>query len=139
MTGPRLRKPGLLILALALCTAGCGSTSTFEVEGRETQVNVWLTAPDFCQHGGRVDALIYIGPYKVVQGPVEFPQGTPTVNLPPLFIRAGCYDVAAVLDGGRYSVRERIDITRQGWVQVILRGGRIRIDYDDKQPDPWGR
>lgn len=139
MTGFPLRLAGLLALAIVLLAPACGSTSTFEVENRETQVNVWLTAPDFCATGGRVDALIYIGPYKVVQGPVEFPQGTPTVNLPPVFIRTGCYDVAAVLDGGRYSVRERIDITREGWVQVILRGGRIRIDYDEKQPDPWGR
>ena len=139
MTGRHLLRVGLCLLTLALFAPACGSTSTFEVENRETQVNVWLTAPDFCATGGRVDALIYIGPYKVVQGPVEFPANTPTVNLPPVFIRTGCYDVAAVLDGGRYSVRERIDITRQGWVQVILRGGRIRIDYDEKQPDPWGR
>ena len=129
----------LLMLLLALAAPACGSRSTFDVENRETQVNVWLTVPDLCNRGGSVEALIYVGPYKVVQGPIVFQQGSPTVNLPPLFIRAGRYDVAAVLDGGRYSVREQIDITRESWVQVILSGGRIRIDYSDRQPDPWGR
>ena len=129
----------LLMLLLGLAMPACGGRSTWEVENRETQVNVWLTAPDSCQQAHNLDALIYIGPYKVVQGPVHFPEGTPTVNLPPVFIRAGCYDVAAVIDGGRFSVRERIDIRKESWVQVILRGNRLRIDYDEKQPDPWGR
>lgn len=129
----------LLVLALALAAPACGSNATFEVEGRETPVHAWLTVPHLAEAGGRIDALIYVGPHKVVQGPVVFPQGSPTVNLPPLYIRAGTYDVAAVLDGGRFSVRERITVVRESWVQVVLRGGRIRIDYDDRQPDPWGR
>ena len=129
----------LLILLLALAAPACGGRSTWEVENRETQVNCWLTAPDSCAQAHDLDALIYIGPYKVVQGPVEFPKGTPTVNLPPVYIRAGCYDVAAVIDGGRYSVREQITISKESWVQVILRGGRLRLNYSERQPDPWGR
>lgn len=129
----------LLLLLLALAAPACGGRSTWEVENRETQLNCWLTVPHLAENGGRIDALIYVGPYKVVQGPVVFPKGSPTVNLPPIFIRAGRYDVAAVLDGGRFSVREQIDIVRESWVQVALCDGRIRIEYDDKQPNPWGR
>lgn len=128
----------LSIVLLALAASACGSHS-FEVEGRETQVNAWLTVPHLAEQGGRIDALIYIGPYKLVQGPVVFQKGNPTVNLPPLFLRAGSYDAAAVLDGGRFSVRERLDIESESWVQVVLRNNQIRIEFSERQPDPWGR
>ncbi len=128
----------LLILALSLAAPACGSHS-FDVEGRETPVNVWLTVPELAAEGGSIDALIYIGPYKVVQGPVVFEKGSPTVNLPALYLRAGGYDVAAVLDNGRVSVRERVQIESESWVQIILRGNRLILEYDERQPDPWGR
>ena len=122
---------------LALCAPACAHS--YDVEGRETRVNVWLTVPELAEGGGQVEALIYVGPYKVVQGPVVFTKGSPTVNLPPLFIRSGTRDVAAVLDGGRYSVREAVEIEGESWLQIILRDGRLSIEYDDDQPDPWGR
>ena len=128
----------LLALVLALAMPACGS-NTFDVEGRETPVNVWLTVPHLAAEGGRIDALIYIGPYKVVQGPVRFDKGSPTVNLPPLYLRAGGYDVAAVVDNGRFSVRERVTIAQESWVQIILRGNRLILEFDGRQPDPWGR
>lgn len=127
----------LAVLVLAGCASAC--THSYDVERRETRVNVWLTVPELAEQGGRIDALIYVGPYKVVQGPVIFPKGTPTVNLPPLYIRGGRRDVAAVLDGGRYSVRESVDVRGECWVQVILRNGRLTIAEDDEQPDPRGR
>ncbi len=136
-----LRALLILVLAsgaLALGAPACASHS-FDVEGRETQINIWLTVPHLAAEGGTIDALVYIGPYKVVQGPVVFEKGSPTVNLPPLFIRSGAYDVAAVLDGGRFSVRENLDIEDESWVQVVLRDNRITLEYDDEQPDPWGR
>jgi len=127
----------LIILVLALGAPACAHS--FDVEARETRINVWLTVPHLAKEGGTINALIYVGPYKVVQGPIVFEKGSPTVNLPPLFIRSGSYDVAAVLDGGRFSVRENLDIEDESWVQVILRDTRISLEYDDEQPDPWGR
>jgi hypothetical protein len=127
----------LIILILAIGAPACAHS--FDVEARETRINLWLTVPHLAKEGGTIEALIYVGPYKVVQGPVVFEKGSPTVNLPPLFIRAGSYDVAAVLDGGRFSVRENLDIEDESWVQVVLRENRITLEYDDEQPDPWGR
>lgn len=123
----------LTVLALGACS------TTAEVEGRETRVNVWLTVPSLAQEGGRIDALIYVGPYKVVEGPVDFPKGTPTVNLTPLFIGAGSRDVSAVLGNGRHSARDTVNIQQESWIRVALIDGRLRIDFDDEQPDPWGR
>jgi hypothetical protein len=111
----------------------------FRVEGRETRVNIWLTMPHLAQAGGQVEALVYVGPYKVVHGPVVFEKGSPTVNLPPLFIREGSYDVAAVIDGGRFSIRENIDIEGESWVQIIVRDQKVSLEYTERQPDPWGR
>ena len=127
----------LTTAVLALLAPACAHH--YDVEARETRVNVWLTVPALAEQGGRMDALIYVGPYKVVQGPVVFTKGSPTVNLPPLYIREGTRDVAAVLDGGRYSVRESIEIHDESWIQLILRDGRLSVLYDDEQPDPWGR
>ncbi len=127
----------MLTIVAALALAACSTTA--EVEGQETRVNIWLTAPHLAQNGGRINALIYVGPYKVVEGPVDFPQGTPTVNLTPLYIGAGTRDVSAVLAGGRFSARESVEIERESWIRVTLVENRISIEFDDEQPDPWGK
>ncbi|MDA1194632.1 MAG: hypothetical protein O2894_05555 [Planctomycetota bacterium] len=128
----------LLALLVAWALTSCASHD-YGVEGRETPVHVWLTVPELAAQGGQIDALIYIGPYKAVQGPVQFRAGSPTVNLTTLFIRAGSYDCAAVLDNGRLNVRERFDISGECWVQVVLKGGRLSLTFDDRQPDPLAR
>ncbi len=125
----------ILPLALLLLLAACSTTS--DVEGRETRVNVWLTAPHLAKDGGTLEALIYVGPYKVVEGPVAFPKGTPTVNLTPLFIGSGSREVSVVLAGGRFSARETVQVERESWIQVVLVDGRVGIKLEDEQPDPW--
>ncbi|MDJ0523205.1 MAG: hypothetical protein QNJ90_14135 [Planctomycetota bacterium] len=129
---PRTLLTVLSLLLLAACS------TTAEVEGQQTRVNVWLTVPSLAENGGRIEALVYVGPYKVVEGPVDFPKGTPTVNLPPLFIGAGSREVSAVLGGGRFSARESVSIERESWIQIVLTGNSVRIDFDDEQPNPWG-
>lgn len=126
----------LLTLLAALALGACSTTA--EVEGQETRVNIWLTAPHLAESGGSIQALIYVGPYKVVEGPVHFPKGSPTVNLTPLYIGAGPRDVSAVLGDGRFSARDSVGIERESWIQVILVGNALRIEFDDEQPDPWG-
>ncbi len=126
-----------LCLLAVLTVSAC--TSTSEVEGRETRVNVWLTVPHLAKEGGTIEALIYVGPYKVVEGPVDFPKGSPTVNLPPLFIGAGPRDVSAVLAGGRFSARDAVTIEGESWIRITLLDGSLDIDLEDEQPDPWGR
>jgi len=129
-----MRRPLALLLALAL--AACATTS--EVEGRETRVNVWLTVPRLAKEGGTIQALIYVGPYKVVEGPVDFPKGTPTVNLTPLYIGAGPRQVSAVLAAGRFSARASVTIEKESWIHITLVDGALDIDLTDEQPDAWG-
>ena len=126
-----------LTLIAALTLGACATTA--EVEGQETRLNVWLTVPALAENGGRIDALIYVGPYKVVEGPVDFPKGTPTVNLTPLYLGAGRRDVSVVLAGGRYSARDSVTVERESWIRVTLIDSSLRIDFDDEQPDPWGK
>jgi len=134
-----LRGPGTLLLlaALALALPACGHT--YEVESRETRVNVWLTAPSIAAEGGSIDALIYVGPYKVVEGPVQFPKGVSTVILPPLFIRSGQRKVSVVLGGGRYTATSNVKIEREGWIDITLRSRALSIAFTEVEPSRIGR
>jgi hypothetical protein len=135
----RVRFAVLTCLAAAAfaCLPAC--THTFDVERRETPVHVWLTIPALAERGGQVDALIYVGPYKVVQGTVNFPQGVPTVDLPTLFVRPGPRPVSAVLDRGRASGRETVTIEGESWIQIVVRGSAVSIRASDEQPSGWGQ
>ena len=68
---------------------------------------------------------------------MAFPKGTPTVNLTPLFIGSGPREVSAVLAGGRFSARETVEIEKESWIQITLVDGRVGIQLEDEQPDPW--
>lgn len=113
-------------------------TTSYDVENRETPVHVWLTAPGLSQEGGTLDALIYVGAHKVVEGPVRFPAGVPTIMLPTVYLRSGETLVSAVIDRGRLAAREEVEIDGEGWVQITV-GQGITIRHDDSQPSPWGR
>jgi len=128
----------LLIAALALTVSGCGSHS-FDVEDRQTRVNVWLTAPAVAAQGGSIDALIYVGPYKVVEGPVDFPQGVNTVILPPIYIRGGQRKVSVVLAGGRYKATSNINVRRESWLDITLRNRALRVNFMEGEPSRIGR
>ncbi len=133
---------GRLVWLLAGVAMAVGLTTscspTWDVEQRETPVHVWLTAPELARSGGTLDALIYVGPYKVVQGPVQFAQGGPTVNLPTLFIRAGNREVSAVIDRGRASTKSTVGIEKESWIQITVRGNTVSIRKTEEQPSPWG-
>lgn len=124
------------LVSAAGLSASC--SRTWDVERRETPVHVWLTVPELAANGGQVNALIYVGPYKVVQGPVVFPKGGPTVNLPTLFIRSGERIVSGVVDRGRASATATVVIEDETWIQITVRGNTMSIRKADEQPSPWG-
>lgn len=134
-----LRGPGTLLLlaALVLPLPSCGHT--FEVESRETRVNVWLTAPAVAAEGGSIDALIYVGPYKVVEGPIQFPKGVNTVILPAQYIRSGQRKVSVVLGDGRYTATANINVQREGWIDITLRSRVCSIVFTEVEPSRIGR
>lgn len=138
----RLRSPlqigSLLLLGLlALLATSCGHT--YEVEGRETRVNIWLTAPAIAAEGGSIQALIHVGPYKVVDGPVLFPKGVNTVILPPVYVRAGQRKVSTVLGGGRYSATSNIGLQHESWLDITLRNRALKVVFTEIEPSRIGR
>lgn len=141
---PASRRPAaLLLLALLLLPpallTGC-SNPAYLVEQREVPVHVWLSAPDLAAQGGSVQALIYVGPQKVVEGPVRFEAGRGTVELPSAYVRAGEVTISAVLDGGSASASDRVEIGSEAWVHVTLRGRAASLRVSETQPPmPAGR
>ena len=127
----------VLATCLVLGVSGCGHT--FDVEGRQTRVNVWLTAPALAERGESLEALIYVGPYKVVDGPVEFPAGINTVILPPVYLRQGSHKVSVVLAGGTFTSDRSIGVTRESWLDITLRNRVLNIGYVEGEPSRIGR
>lgn len=126
-------------LALAGATLGACGSHPYRVEEREVPVHVWLTAPQLAEQGGTVQALVYVGPMKVVEGPVRFEPGKPTVALPTAYVRAGTLSVSAVLEGGALSATQQLDVTQESWVQITLRGRTLTLGSSETQPSPLGR
>ncbi len=138
MTRPRAARPLLACLALMVCVGLTACNTTYNVEGRETPVHVWLTAPDMPAGGGTIDALIYVGPEKIAEGAVHFPAGTTTINFPPVRVRMGDTLVSAVVRRGTVAARETFEVEGESWVQVLVRGGTVELRFDDQQPNPFG-
>lgn len=129
-----LRRTALLLVLAALVTA-TGCRNDFSVEQRETPVHVWLHAPDLAPAGGTVNALIYVGSEKVVEGPVRFPPGVLNVEFPTVFMPAGANKtVSVVLNGGEISATDRVNVSGDTWVQISVRGRRIEIKGYGREP-----
>ncbi len=143
MTVGRLRRltPLLSLLPLLVAPALLGACSShpYRVEEREVPVHVWLSAPELARAGGTVEALVYVGSTKVVEGPVRVEAGRPTVALPTAFVRAGPVTVSAVLGGGAAAAEERVEVEGETWVQVRLVGRGASLRVTEEQPSPDGR
>jgi len=126
----------VLLLGASLGSSAC--QSSFDLEGRDVRVNVWLTDPSMAAQGGQVQALIYVGAVKVVDGPVVFPQGASTVSLPPVYVRSGDTRVSAVLRQGALAIQDEVDIEGESWIQFVVRGRELDLEFDDQQPDVFG-
>ena len=88
--------------------------------------------------GGRIHALIYVGSYKVVEGPVEFRAGVPTVALPTVYMNVGDVTVSAVLAGGSITATRSVEIEGESWIEVIVKARGVRIVHSETQPLPSG-
>jgi hypothetical protein len=123
-----------LVAALGLLLALPCCASDYLVESRLTPVHVWLSAPELAAAGGSVDALIYVGSEKVVEGPVAFPAGVSTVTFPTIHVNGGERLVQVVLAGGTITASQPVVVSRETWVHVTLTRGVARIASDDEQP-----
>lgn len=124
---------GLLLATALLLPAACAHD--FTVENRETPVHVWLTAPDLANTGGTLDALIYVGAEKAIEGPVRFPPGVLHVALPTLYVTSGDRVVSAVLEGGAISATDEVDIDGETWIQVTVQRRGVTIRDLDRPPN----
>jgi hypothetical protein len=132
---PVLRRAAAL---LALLTSGLVGLSAcahdYLIEDRLTPVHVWLSAPEVATAGGRVDALIYVGAEKVVEGPVVFAPGVATVTFPTLHVNAGSRLVQVVVARGTITASQEVNVSGETWVHVTLARGAVTIATDDEQP-----
>jgi hypothetical protein len=106
----------------------------FAVERRETPVHVWLSAPDLSRRGGTIQALVYVGGYKAVDGAVEFAEGVSTVTFPTLYMNSGAKRVHVVLDRGAVVTSQDVAVDRETWVHVTLSHGAATVRSYDEQP-----
>lgn len=121
-------------LLLAASTALAGCAHSYEVENRDTPVHVWLSAPDLGDAGGSLSARVEVGGQVLLDGPVTFRPGVPTVELPIARVRTGSVPVAVTLDGGRVSARQSVGIPNEAWIRVVVRGGAVSISSFRDQP-----
>jgi hypothetical protein len=130
--GQALRTAALLAGSI-LGFGGCISHD-YRVEQREVPVHVWITAPDVAARGGSLQALIYVGSQKVVEGWVAFESARPTVALPDAYVRAGATSVSVVLADGSMTVNQTVNIEGEAWLQVTVRGGAATLRHTRTQP-----
>jgi hypothetical protein len=119
-------------LPLALALSACAHD--YLVEDRLTPVHVWLSAPEIAARGGGVDALVYVGGEKVVEGPVAFAPGVSTVTFPTIHVNSGSRLVQVVLARGTITASQEVNVTGETWIHVTLDRGAVRITSDDEQP-----
>jgi hypothetical protein len=119
---------GLLVLALSACA------HDYLVEDRRTPVHVWLSAPEIGAHGGRIEALVYVGAEKVVEGSVAFAPGVSTVTFPTIHVNRGSRLVQVVLARGAMTSSQEVNVDGETWIHVTLSRGAVTIASDDEQP-----
>jgi hypothetical protein len=117
----------------------CGCAHDYTLEERETPIHVWITAPELAERGETVSALVYVGGQKVVEGPITFQPGKPTVVLPSVTARAGTVRASAVLFDGSVSSQATIGVEGEAWVQILVRGRTASIRSFEEQPSPQAR
>jgi hypothetical protein len=133
------RRLASLLACLVLPWATPGCAHDYALEGRETPVHVWITAPEQAARGETITALVYVGGQKAVEGPITFQPGKPTVILPSVTTRAGSVRVSAVLFDGAVSTNQTVGIEGESWVQIVVRGRSASIRATEEQPNPQMR
>lgn len=121
----------LALVAAALPLAAC--KTSWELENRETPVNVVLLAPAAAQAPQRMSLLVYVGDRKAVDGTVTFPQGTTRVNAPTVYVRSGAPTVSVVLDG-RAVASSAVNVQQPTFVVITLTGAGATIASDTQDP-----
>ena len=125
------------LLVTTACLAG-SCASDFTLENREVPIHVWLSAPGFANGGGTMHSRIYIGRSRSVDDVVRFPKGSPTVNLPSVYLRTGPKTVTAEFGRGQIRVRKQVEVEGECWIQITVAGQEASIVVFDEQPSPWG-
>jgi hypothetical protein len=132
---PRTRRGARALLALlGLATAAAACRTSFDVEGRDTPVHVWVEAPAAASAPQVVDLTVRVGEVVAVDGPVRFPQGTTRVAVPPLYLRAGPRPVVVSAAGGRTLATATADVEHATWIVVRVQGPAVAIHVSHREP-----
>ncbi len=125
-----------VLLVTASLVGACASD--FTLENREVPIHVWLSAPGFANDGGSMHARIYVDRSRSVDDVVRFPKGSPTVNLPSVYLRTGPKTVTAEFGRGQIRVQKQVEVEGECWIQITVAGQEASILMFDEQPSPWG-
>jgi hypothetical protein len=123
---------GLLLLLGAGLAAGCAHS--YDVENRDTPVHVWISAPELAATGGTLTVKVEVAGRVLADGPVAFPSGAPTVELPVARVRTGSVPVAVTVDGGRVRAQQSVGVPNESWIRVVVRGAAVSISSYREQP-----
>ena len=120
-------------LLVAASLSACGGNK-YVVEDRDTPVHVWLAAPAAMAADVATHVLLYVGDRKVMDGPVRFPAGQTSLELPTVYMPAGERAVSVVIGGGQSAARGTAKIRHATWILVTIRGMAADISVSDKEP-----
>jgi hypothetical protein len=141
MRATRRRRAAGAIAGALLClgaTAGAigagGCSTSFDVEGRETPVHVWIESPGPAAAPRTVDVAVVVADRTVVDGPVRFPAGSTRVAVPPVYLRAGEWPVTVRAPDGRVLARGAAGVAHATWILVTVQGGGATIRVFDREP-----
>jgi hypothetical protein len=123
---------GLLLLLGAGLAPGCAHS--YDVENRDTPVHVWISAPELAAAGGTLVLKVEVAGQVLADGPVAFPSGAPTVELPLARVRTGAVPVAVTVDGGRVRAQQSVGVPNESWIRVVVRGAAVSISSYREQP-----
>jgi hypothetical protein len=123
---------GAVLFAGLAALAGC--STSFEVEGRETPVHVWLETPGPATAPRTVDVAVTVGEATIVDGPVRFPAGTTRVAVPPVYLRAGERPVVVRSPDGRILARGGAEVAHATWILVTVQGPAASIRVFEREP-----
>jgi hypothetical protein len=128
-----LAAAGTTVACCALLASSAGCKTTYDLEDRETPVQIVLEAPAAARGDVSVPVLVYVGDRKAVDRVVHFPAGKTTIETPMIYLRAGTPTVSVVLQG-REVATQKVKVRQPTWILVRIENQTAQILVGGQDP-----
>jgi hypothetical protein len=128
---PTALAPLVLVTLAALSLSAC--KTHWDLEDRETTVEVWLEAPAAAQAEVSVPVAVYVGERRALDRMVRFPRGQTRIAEAPVYVRSGAHEITVRVHG-REVARRSASVRHHAWVLVRIEGQSARVDVLDREP-----